>query len=71
MPADAQRLGERLNELLIPSKWQAMTAKFIAGCRLANYRNEPMEFVWDPAGTIAQLFMDMLREKPTTDVTFR
>jgi hypothetical protein len=62
-PSDALRLADRLTELLIPSKWLAVTEKFVAACRLAGHRNEPLEFVWDPAATIRRIMEDILREK--------
>ena len=62
-PSDALRLADRLNELLIPSRWRGVTEKFIRACRLSAYRNEPMEFVWDPAAMIERLMMDALHQK--------
>jgi hypothetical protein len=35
----------------------------VAACRLAGYRNVPMEFVWDPAATVQRLIEEPLREK--------
>src|SRR5205823_2455390 len=62
-PTDALRLGDRLAELPIPSRWRAVTEKFIAARRLSANRNEPMEFVWDPAATLQRLIADALRQK--------
>jgi hypothetical protein len=62
-PADGLRLADRLTELLIPSKWAKVTKKFVAACRLAGHRNEPMEFVWDPAAMMQRLIEEHLREK--------
>ena len=62
-PSDAIRLADRLTELLIPSKWRAVTKKFVAACRLAGYRNEPMEFSLDMAATMQRLIEKLLREK--------
>ena len=63
-PADGLRLADRLNELLlIPAKWRNVTEKFIAACRLAGYRNEPIEFLWDPAATVQRVIEEHLREK--------
>jgi hypothetical protein len=64
-PADGLRLADRLTELLIPSKWAKVTAKFVAACRLAGYRNEPMQFEWGPAATMQRIFADVFREKFT------
>lgn len=63
-PADCLRLTDRLNELvlLIPRKWRNLTEKFIMACRLAGYRNETMNFVWDPAATVQRLIEEHLRE---------
>jgi hypothetical protein len=62
-PADALRLADRLTELLIPGKWWAVTQKFSAACRLAGYRNEPLEFAWDPVATMQRLIEERLREE--------
>jgi hypothetical protein len=62
-PADALRLADRLTESLMPRTFRAVAEKFIAACRLATYRNEPMEFVWDPVATIRRLTEDALLNK--------
>jgi len=67
-PTDALRLADRLSELLIPAAWKDTTQKFIAGCRLAVWRNEPMQFEWDPATTVHRLLMDHMRDNLFTDV---
>jgi hypothetical protein len=61
--SDALALADRLTELLIPAKWRAVTKKFIAACRLATYRNEPMAFAWDTVATIRRLTEDALLNK--------
>jgi hypothetical protein len=71
LPADGLRLADRLIELLIPLKWAKVTAKFVAACRLASYRNEPMEFVWDPVATMQRLIEEHLREKLASAVPGR
>jgi hypothetical protein len=70
-PADALALADRLTELLIPRKWRAVTGKFIAACRLATYRNESMEFAWNPAATIQRLTEDALLNKLFADEVIR
>jgi hypothetical protein len=67
-PADALRLAGRLSELLTSAAWQHTTQKFVAACRMAVWRNEPMQFEWDPAATVHQLVMDYMRDKLFTDV---
>jgi hypothetical protein len=71
MPADGLRLADRMTELLIPAKWRKVTKKFIAACRLAAYRNEPMEFVWDPVATMRRLIEEHLCEKLASAVPGR
>ena len=66
-PSDALALVDRLTELLIPRKWRAVTERFIAACRLAIYRNESMEFAWNPAATIKRLTEDALLNKLFAD----
>jgi hypothetical protein len=63
VPADALRLANRLTELLISAKWRKVTAKFVAGCRLASHRNEMMKFVYDPAAMVQRLIEEHLRER--------
>jgi hypothetical protein len=70
-PSDALLLADRLAELLIPEEWRAETEKFIAACRLAASRNEPMEFVWDPVATMQRLIEEHLREKLFREVVIQ
>jgi hypothetical protein len=62
-PSDSLRLADRLTELLIPSKWRTVTAKFISACRVAAFRNEPMEFEWDPAAMMQGTLTGVLRQR--------
>jgi hypothetical protein len=60
---EAQRLADRLSELLVPTRWQVVTEKFIAACRLAACRREALLFTYNPHATIARLIADALREQ--------
>jgi hypothetical protein len=62
-PSDSLRLADRLAELLIPLKWRTVTAKFIAACRVAVFRNEQMEFEWDPAAMMQGTLTEVLRQR--------
>ena len=64
-PPDAVRLADRLGALPMPKEWQAITQKFVTGCRLAASRIEPMEFTYDMAATIRRLIEDHLRKEMT------
>jgi len=64
---DARRLADRLSELPIPQEWHVVTQRFVAGCRLAVSRNEPLQFTYDLAATVRRLVIDSMLDKLFVD----